>query len=83
VPVIFDGDTYQTESNAILLSLGKQTGWGLERDSGLQCSSDNVAVLSGIDTRALFRANRILGQINKNAQFSRVHPLQRYRKPRC
>ena len=36
VPVIFDGDTYQTESNAILLIWASRTGWGLERDSGLQ-----------------------------------------------
>lgn len=36
VPVIFDGDTYQTESNAILLIWASKTGWGLEGDSGLQ-----------------------------------------------
>ncbi|MFZ8878851.1 MAG: glutathione S-transferase family protein [Paracoccaceae bacterium] len=36
VPVIFDGDTYQTESNAILLIWASRTGWGLEGDSGLQ-----------------------------------------------
>ena len=36
VPVIFDGDTYQTESNAILLIWASKTGWGLEGDSSLQ-----------------------------------------------
>tara|TARA_B110000967_G_scaffold209156_1_gene264054 strand:- start:192 stop:818 length:627 start_codon:yes stop_codon:yes gene_type:complete len=32
VPVLSDGDRHQTESNAILLSLAKKAGWGLEQD---------------------------------------------------
>ena len=32
VPVLSDGDRHQTESNAILLSLTKKAGWGLEQD---------------------------------------------------
>lgn len=32
VPVLSDGNRHQTESNAILLSLAKKTGWGLARD---------------------------------------------------
>ena len=36
VPVIFDGDTYQTESNAILLIWANRTGWGLKGDPALQ-----------------------------------------------
>lgn len=36
VPVIFDGDTYQTESNAILLIWANRIGWGLDGDPVLQ-----------------------------------------------
>lgn len=36
VPVIFDGDTYQTESNAILLIWANRIGWGLDGDPALQ-----------------------------------------------
>ncbi|WP_371170684.1 glutathione S-transferase family protein [Aliiroseovarius sp. 2305UL8-7] len=35
VPVLHDGDEYQTESNAILLSLAKKTGWGLVDDPSM------------------------------------------------
>lgn len=35
VPVIVDGTTTQTESNSILLSLARQTGWGLPHDPAL------------------------------------------------
>lgn len=33
VPVLSDGDQHQTQSNAILLSLAKRTGWGLPNDT--------------------------------------------------
>ena len=33
VPVLFDGDRHQTESNSILLSLAQKTGWGLVDDA--------------------------------------------------
>jgi len=36
VPVIWDGDMHQTESNSILLSLAHKTGWGLMEDPVLQ-----------------------------------------------
>jgi GST-like protein len=36
VPVIWDGDMHQTESNSILLSLAHKTGWGLMEDPSLQ-----------------------------------------------
>ena len=36
VPVIWDGDMHQTESNSILLSLAHKTGWGLMKDPSLQ-----------------------------------------------
>ncbi len=36
VPVIWNGDMYQTESNSILLSLAHKTGWGLMEDPSLQ-----------------------------------------------
>ena len=36
VPVIWDGDRHQTESNSILLSLAHKTGWGLMEDPLLQ-----------------------------------------------
>jgi GST-like protein len=36
VPVIWDGDKHQTESNSILLSLAQKTGWGLMEDPSLQ-----------------------------------------------
>jgi GST-like protein len=36
VPVIFDGDRHQTESNSILLSLAQKTGWGLVDDPNMQ-----------------------------------------------
>ena len=36
VPVIWDGDMHQTESNSILLSLAHKTGWGLIKDPSLQ-----------------------------------------------
>ena len=35
VPVIWDGDNYQTESNSILLSLAQKSGWGLMEGSSL------------------------------------------------
>lgn len=35
VPVIWDGERYQTESNSILLSLANKTGWGLVEDPSL------------------------------------------------
>ena len=35
VPVIFDGDTYQQESNAILLIWAQRIGWGLTKDPSL------------------------------------------------
>mgnify|MGYP005992234887 CR=1 FL=1 len=35
VPVIWDGDMHQTESNSILLSLAQKTGWGLMEGSSL------------------------------------------------
>lgn len=36
VPVIWDGDLHQTESNSILISLAHKTGWGLMEDPSLQ-----------------------------------------------
>jgi GST-like protein len=36
VPVIWNGDMYQTESNSILLSLAHKTGWGLMEDPSSQ-----------------------------------------------
>ena len=35
VPVIWDCDKHQTESNSILLSLAQKTGWGLIEGSSL------------------------------------------------
>lgn len=35
VPVIFDGDRHQAESNSILLSLAQKTGWGLVDDPNM------------------------------------------------
>lgn len=35
VPVIWDGDMHQTESNSILLNLAQKTGWGLMDGSSL------------------------------------------------
>ena len=36
VPVIWDGDMHQTESNSILLSLAQKTDWGQMEDPSLQ-----------------------------------------------
>jgi GST-like protein len=35
VPVLFDGERHQTESNSILLSLAQKTGWGLLDDPNM------------------------------------------------
>ncbi|MDG2195457.1 MAG: glutathione S-transferase family protein [SAR324 cluster bacterium] len=36
IPVIWDGDEYQAESNSILFSLAHKTGWGLADNPSLQ-----------------------------------------------
>jgi len=35
VPVLFDGEQYRSESNAILFSLAQRTGWGLTDDPNM------------------------------------------------
>ena len=65
VPVIWDGDMHQTESNSILLSLAQKTGWGLMEGSSLNAKIDRLALLSGIDSRAIFRTDRILVQVRQ------------------
>ena len=75
-PVIWSDGRHQIEANAILLSLAKKAGWGLVADLSLH-GEVTTWLFSEVSTQgSLFRANRILGQIGKDAQSSRIRPLR-------
>ena len=79
VPVICNDGRHQTESNAILLSLAKKAVWGLVADLSLHGEVTTWLFYEASTQGPLFRANRILGQIGKDAQSSRIRPLRCYR----
>ena len=82
-PVIWSDGCHQIESNAILLSLDKKAVWGLVADLSLHGEVTTWLFYEASTQGPLFRANRILGQIGKDAQSSRIRPLRCDRPPLC